>query len=118
MTTKHTPGPWRVDDEEIIADVPCGSHSTTHIVCFGHDYDDVGGICARVHETVEGNFDEAAYNAECEANARLIAAAPELLEALKWILDYTESDGYADAIYGERWVKTKQLLTRIDGETT
>jgi hypothetical protein len=35
-----------------------------HVVCLGHDYDDMGSISS-------------------PANARLIAAAPELLEALK-----------------------------------
>jgi hypothetical protein len=106
MTTKHTPGPWTIEPHgattALYADRDDGSHGFR-------------GINLR-HGLRLMNLDDGDSN--FEANARLIAAAPELLEALKWILDYTESDGYADAIYGERWVKTKQLLARIDGETT
>lgn len=66
--SKHTPGPWQTDQAE--HDAP---------------YQDIrihagkGSICcvwiddAPLHD----------YNAEQRANARLIAAAPELLEALK-----------------------------------
>ena len=65
MTEKHTPGPWYYQEE---------SDGYTHIVrgpsgCFlyqGQQTDD--GIS--------------------EANARLIAKAPEMLEALEGIVDY------------------------------
>ena len=56
-TQKHTQGPW---------------HATNHHVqSLVHEYD--GYICK-----AEGNT-----KAEAEANARLIAAAPDLLAALK-----------------------------------
>jgi hypothetical protein len=61
--TKHTPGPWLLDGQYVQKDAD-------------------GGIIARVHGS----------NAECKANARLIAAAPEtaaerdrLREALRQI---------------------------------
>lgn len=55
MSTKHTPGPWVLDGVEVYP---------------------VGGdpICAMS----PGQGDE------LEANTQLIAAAPDLLEALKW----------------------------------
>ena len=67
----HTPGPWTVKlggiepclptdprwVEEIIA------ADGTHVVCFGHDYDEYGSISLE--------------------DAQLIAAAPDLLDALK-----------------------------------
>ena len=54
MTDKHTPGPWRVDDN--------------YVLCL---YDGrPNNICRML-----GRGDET------EANARLIAAAPDLLEA-------------------------------------
>ena len=68
MTTQHTPGPWSTDlpeHEEPYQDIRIQAGTR--------------GICrvwmddAPVHD----------YNAEQLANARLIAAAPELLEALK-----------------------------------
>ena len=70
--SKHTPGPWQTDQAE--HDAP---------------YQDIrihagkGSICsvwiddAPLHD----------YNAEQRANARLIAAAPDLLEALKQTRD-------------------------------
>lgn len=53
----HTPGPWYVNDDCIEADGPEGPRDVTVAV---------------VH-----------LNASIDADARLIAAAPELLEALK-----------------------------------
>lgn len=68
--TKHTPGPW----------VACG---------YG-DYSDYDGKCrvvlgegGDIRTAVVLGFD----TPENEANARLIAAAPDLLEALQDILD-------------------------------
>ena len=61
MTTAHTPGPWRVFDVftniEIVADRPT-AHETESLVQF-----------------------KGQRNAK--ANARLMAAAPEMLEALE-----------------------------------
>lgn len=82
----HTPGPWRLDNNIAygwktnpfsITVRKRGVHSTT-----------VANIPAK--QTISRD--------EAEANARLIAAAPELLEALKDMLD-----GHEDACtgYGE-----------------
>lgn len=60
METKHTPGPWSCD------------HGDTPTVYPDNDKD--YGIIADV------------YGDQAQANARLIAAAPELLEALKEML--------------------------------
>ncbi len=64
---KHTPGPWKVYYPDAIG---CGlgidtADSKTSIVVFG----DEAGVYG--------------YGEQDEANARLIAAAPELLEALQ-----------------------------------
>lgn len=56
MTTNHTPGPWAVDN----LTVRWGGY-------FVADCDGKGDI---------------ARQGECQANARLIAAAPDLLDAL------------------------------------
>ena len=68
----HTPGPWKVDSTGCIV-----SGEDHHVVCFGHDYDDYGRIQA------SQDLDEKSAVAEIEANAHLIAAAPDLLEACK-----------------------------------
>ena len=72
MSTKHTPGPWATDEAD-------------------HDepYQDIK-IKAGKHRTVCTVWIDDApvrdFNAEQDANARLIAAAPELLEALKELM--------------------------------
>jgi hypothetical protein len=57
--TKHTPGPWTEDPEGLVA-----------VSIEGGD----GSVVCDVHG--------AANDARCEANARLIAAAPEMFEAM------------------------------------
>lgn len=71
MNTTHTPGPWRIDyngeDPEFAAPR-----------IKGNSVENVAFIPAYEHP-----------RAEMDANARLIAAAPELLEALRALLsDY------------------------------
>lgn len=62
--TKHTPGPWKVAEDDSCCILARGKHIIT-----AHDTD--GGRS----ETGRGS-----------RNARLIAAAPEMLEALETIL--------------------------------
>jgi hypothetical protein len=69
----HTPGPWRVEIE--------GTESAKwpHIVNFD-DYE-----VAQVSDDVTEGDESAPNRAQAEANARLIAAAPEMYELLKEI---------------------------------
>jgi hypothetical protein len=64
MTTKHTPGPW-------------------HIAFGGMDGDDFAVIGSKHSERAVCNLEPRDYT---QANARLIAAAPELLQALDEIV--------------------------------
>lgn len=71
---KHTPGPWADGgwdnfDPDELAPVRVIQAPTRTILAFVF--------------TEASTWDEADADAECVANARLIAAAPELLEALK-----------------------------------
>ncbi len=76
MISSHTPGPWKVGNGDIFAD---GNETS--------DFDDIV-ICA-IGQSGGGRSHEyavvKAHKPEGRANARLIAAAPELLEALKEI---------------------------------
>ena len=71
-TTKHTPGPWtyRKDDDSIIAP----------------------------HEGLQVCQLNDGTNSQCEANAALIAAAPELLEALKGLADHAHQCAHFGAM--------------------
>ena len=64
---EHTPGPWRSDSPYVSA--PSGEHRKIVADCDQYFSDD-----------------------ECEANIRLIAAAPELLAALEQALAVIGSD--------------------------
>ena len=66
MTTKHTPGPWGIDA------VPS---SDVHYIRSVTDAD--GRAIAKVRHHLEQTMDEAI------TNARLIAAAPDMLAALR-----------------------------------
>jgi hypothetical protein len=76
---KHTPGPWRLDAYRdsgrpnpgtIVADNPHGEGA---------------------EEVASINWIAGGFHAEQVANARLIAAAPELLEALTALMEFWDS---------------------------
>lgn len=70
--TKHTPGPWAFDEDDMSVSAAVGVHICTvsaasNFPCLDPDEDDT--------EKVE---------AECRANAHLISAAPEMLAVLTY----------------------------------
>jgi hypothetical protein len=73
MTTKHTPGPWTVTrhDDLPIGNIHHGPHKPGEV--------SVGAVSMR------GNGTD-------EANARLIAAAPDLLAALSLMVDAYDAE--------------------------
>ncbi len=73
MTTKHTPGPWSVFGDTKDQPGIEGDDGTFSIIVYGEE--DEADDCG-----VHGHTNE-----EMWANARLIAAAPDLLEALKML---------------------------------
>jgi hypothetical protein len=70
MEAKHTPGPWETDRNNVHA----GQIATIHH-CIGNDWIEVWSPNWPDSEETQ------------EANARLIAAAPDLLSALNRLLD-------------------------------
>ena len=67
MNTKHTPGPWKV------------KHSETK-----DSFNVIGTIPGRLYKVCRCPYLRQEWDKkEAEANAKLIAAAPELLEALQ-----------------------------------
>jgi hypothetical protein len=71
--TRYTPGPWDYDMDYIVALDPDGRHPDIYIAEIAHS-DDEGRIACTQQQ---------------DANRRLIAAAPELLEALDYLLQQT-----------------------------
>ncbi len=63
MSAQHTPGPWRLDKDDLLILGPLG----------------VRGVIAEVQSHNEAG----ALIPECEGNSRLIATAPDLLAALQ-----------------------------------
>lgn len=80
-TTGPTPGPWRTGDPEWSV-IKAGANMQVASV----KWLSVG---------IQGKTRRERLGAESVANARLIAAAPELLEWLKWAMDWER--------LGQRW---------------
>ncbi len=92
MKTKHTPGPWRYEEStKTIRAV----HSNYWLVTMD-------------------SWDGAINN---EANAQLIASAPELLEALKLLIKNHEDIGIVNVTLDERIIAiSKQAIAKAEGK--
>ena len=83
----HTPGPWGYSEGEIYR----GNNPIASVI---------------------PSF-EFGETAEDKANARLIAAAPEMYEVLSELLDTLEmSKGYG---FDEEYEKAREVLAKVDG---
>lgn len=91
MQTKHTPGPWKAENLLVMEDVT----TTKYHICL----------------TNGNRFTKE----EAAANAKLIAAAPELLQALVKLQDAYESlcyKHYLRAGNNEVFVQTKNIVEK------
>ena len=77
--SKHTPGPWEYSPVR-------GSVALLHIYCADN----------------KGPFHVERTDAETDANAKLIAASPDLLEALQAVVNY-------GVMTGDDWIEEKVL---------
>lgn len=94
MNTKHTPGPWTLGDE----DSPLVSSSD-------------GAYVAQVLSRDENGALRPSY----AADAALIAAAPELLAALKLLEQAGEWQGARWAIPAKAWRDARAAISRATG---
>lgn len=108
MNAKYTPGPWAIDPD----DRP-GMGWNNHIVRLA---DPNIAICFMSHS---GRKD----NSQCEANARLIAKAPELLECLRELFEHCAmthkvwGDGCNQKQADAAIEKGRALLAEIEGKS-
>lgn len=103
--SKHTPGPWEVaenDDEFECVDI--FDMGLMAII------DDLGDPVAHVESWVDDGDDK---HEEAMANARLIAAAPDLLSACEMMLDQLKCD-YLEPD-GERWSYALEAIAKATG---
>jgi hypothetical protein len=84
---KHTPGPWAAEVPPPEAYTDLDIHLDADITHWIADTRANGEVLGHVNRTARG---------EQDANALLIAAAPDLLQALKETLAYWDSCGFSD----------------------
>jgi hypothetical protein len=82
MDATHTPGPWTVPG------YVCGPD----IGIIGND---------RIVAMVTNDEDRPIDDAEQLANARLMAAAPELLDSLRYMVANAEAEGWSELMTGD-----------------
>lgn len=90
--TKHTPGPWNVKAE----------NSGYRIITSDHFKCLVGWI-SPASCSIVGRGTRCIKDDELKANARLIAAAPELFEELKALLEFARQYGPSPSTPYEDW---------------
>ncbi len=96
MTTKYTPGPWAADRQRVL--VPRTDGKPQLAIAHAH------GITA--------HFDD-----EAEANALLMAAAPELLSACKLVIARMAAERTEDAVQlsAETYDALTAAIARAEG---
>lgn len=108
--SKHTPGPWYMDAKGSIWRRPISDL-----------YENGGGVLGdKPLATVwKGWYGEGEQGFPVVANARLIAAAPDMLEALKSIAEFWNRDHNEKAMVGACWhaVETAEAaIAKAEGE--
>lgn len=89
----HTAGPWLVREKFGLKKMPT-DHMQEVIAILGGT-ESTKDIVAEIGLSADGC--NAQFDDVRKANARLIAAAPELLDACKMVLENAEKDGYVNA---------------------
>lgn len=90
----HTPGPWSLDDNDLRDEAQMVLADRTG--------------CSIADVFLQGR------GGECEANARLIAAAPELLDALIRVRDNNRK-GVTGAAAREAWAAANAAIAKATG---
>jgi hypothetical protein len=102
--TSHTPGPWKAGRKDMASFIE--GNPGKWIYADGNDY-----IAAAVMDK-EKPWDEVT------ANARLIAAAPEMLDALEWLANEFDcrGDEYGVLFTHSDFAKVRDVLQKVRAE--
>ncbi|OAD17155.1 hypothetical protein [Achromobacter insolitus] len=112
MTTEHTPGPWRIVDREVMED---GSVYPCHILGGSADFQVCTLESPQIAKLgVEQPHRFPGLNGVLGPNARLIAAAPELLAALEGLYEVAIIDNDKDYA---RVTNAAAVIAKARGET-
>ena len=93
--SKHTPGPWEIEEH------------------YHSGYRWISGPEHSQFAQVVWCMEDEDRSPECEANAHLIAAAPELLEALEMMLEMSEMGGFGKAAAED---VARAAIAKVKGE--
>ena len=112
--SKHTPGPWFVADwtcfdGDNLLTVEAREPEITEAGQSGIWPDGIRKM--KVASTDDGSFDRSTNL----ANARLIAAAPEMYEALQMFLAYNDQGGPLHFDTDAMWAKARSVMAKIEG---
>jgi len=101
MSTKHTPGPWyfEIPDEELVH--PCNGLITDAPIS-----KKPAGVMALVHVHKPADF----------ANAHLIAAAPDLLEACKECLEFMICRDIKNKVISGLSLQLRAAIVKAEGK--
>ena len=110
---KFTPGPWtfrRVDSEGSLVYCqigPAAAFDKHRSVAYAGTYGkDATGSTAGIRQT----------DAECEANARIIAAAPKMYDALKLALEIIGERGGLHTPTGRCRSRIRSVIAEVEGD--
>lgn len=119
---KGTPGPWEWDGQILVRRIQAGEGPAAEHPHLAGEWDDVIlGVLDELEmasDFVDGGGREYCDWSVSDANARLIAAAPDLLEALAGFIAAVEDDG--EPTPGTRWhaeyVAARAAIAKAIGE--
>ncbi len=115
QVTKHTPGPWNVSDKMMTDDLICRHDDLGAWIHSRRCIEGAGKLLATAESNEpigagrKGGHPQVESRDEMLANARLIAAAPELLDALRLVLAH---DG---ALTGADWTAIRAAVDKAEG---
>lgn len=105
---KGTPGPWRFDEQETLSGGTVFYIAQDDNAKYTPNYSDVSQTCSGELKHIQ------------KANAQLIAAAPELLEALKELIsgyeDREQSGMFDMLVHGDLIEKANVAIKKALGE--